>query len=231
MRIGTRVLYPEDVGVWDADFLQISVYNNMTDNLKIMKETAKKCRAAGFPYIMHPVGYSLLDPSMFEEIKLISAQADLGVILHDERSPEGRRIEGRNVEVFRSAVSELLITTRISFENATSTKDVRWFWDNYADSVTIDIGHVEEAGIDSSGFVKSLDAKTIDKIDYVHMHRNNGWHGGLTDHWPLLPNCREVIALRHLLKRKSAVGVLLEINETEEIGNSLRILREVRDSL
>jgi hypothetical protein len=231
MRIGTRVLYPEDVARWEADFLQISVYHSMTGNLGIMKDTVVKCRASGIRYVIHPVGYSLLDASMFSEIKIMAEEADLGMILHDERSSEGGRIEGRNLGIFRSAVEELRTVTDVSFENATSTKDVRWFWDNYADSITVDIGHVEEAGIDSSGFIKSLDDKTIDKIDYVHMHRNNGWHGGLTDHWPLLPDCREVFALRELLKRKNDVGVLLEINETEEIGESLKILREVRDSL
>jgi sugar phosphate isomerase/epimerase len=120
---------------------------------------------------------------------------------------------------------------RISFENATHVADVRWFWDNYAESITFDIGHAEVAGLDSIAFVRSLDDETVGKIEYVHVHRNNGLHGGITDHWPLTPGCREVEALRELLRRKSGIGVILELNETEQIGESLRILRHLRDEL
>ena len=119
----------------------------------------------------------------------------------------------------------------MSFENATDTQDVLWFWDHYADSVTLDIGHIEVAGFDSIEFVESLDRTIIDKIQYVHMHRNNGWRNGLTDHWYLTHECREVQALRELLREKSDVGILLEINETEMIADSLHILRNIRDEI
>jgi hypothetical protein len=62
------------------------------------------------------------------------------------------------------------------------------------------------------------------------MHRNGALRGGLTDHWPLLPGCRELQALRELLKRKRDVGVILEINETWETGTSLSLLRELREA-
>ena len=65
----------------------------------------------------------------------------------------------------------------------------------------------------------------------MHIHRNNGWHGGITDHWPLNPDCREVRAFRELIKRKPDVSVILEINETEMIGASLRLLSAIRDEL
>jgi sugar phosphate isomerase/epimerase len=121
--------------------------------------------------------------------------------------------------------------TPVSFENATDTRDVIWFWNNYADSITLDIGHVEVAGMDSVQFVNFLDTSLIDKIQYVHLHRNNGWRNGLTDHWYITPDCKEVKALKELLRRKQDVGIILEINETEKTEESLRILRQIRSVL
>jgi hypothetical protein len=80
-------------------------------------------------------------------------------------------------------------------------------------------------------FVRSLNRATIEKIHFVHMHRNNGLHGGITDHWPILPDCREYRALRELLRRKPHVSVLLEINEIEKIGESLKFLDMLRSDL
>jgi hypothetical protein len=51
----------------------------------------------------------------------------------------------------------------------------------------------------------------------------------LTDHWPLTRDCREVMALRELLRRKRNVAVLPEINDPDSMGESLVILREPRD--
>lgn len=72
-----------------------------------------------------------------------------------------------------------------------------------------------------------LHPEEVGRIEFVHMHRNNGLHGGITDHWPLRPDCREVRALRKLLARRSDVSVILELNEVEQIGESLDILRSL----
>ena len=37
MLIGSRVTYPEEVGLWNVEFLQISVYHFMKDNLNQMR--------------------------------------------------------------------------------------------------------------------------------------------------------------------------------------------------
>jgi len=68
----------------------------------------------------------------------------------------------------------------------------------------------------------------LSRVEYIHLHRNNGLRGGLTDHWPITRKCREVNALKELLKKKSDIKVILEINETEEIEENLRILGELR---
>jgi sugar phosphate isomerase/epimerase len=231
MVIGSRVLYPEEVGRWDAEILQISVYRGMKNNLKLMKKCAKRCRDAGIPYVIHPVSYFLLDNKRIKEIWEMAEWSDVAMILHDEKSHIGERLEGWNEMRYKRVLEEIKSITNVSFENATDTGDVLWFWDNYADSVTLDLGHVESSGLDSVEFVKALDNKIINKIQFVHMHRNNGLRGGLTDHWPLSPDCREMRALRELLQIKPDVSAILEINEVEQIGQSLEMLRALRSEL
>lgn len=231
MLIGTRVLYPDEVGVWDADFLQITVYRGMKDNLAFMRECVNRSRDRGIPYVIHPVGYMLSREDGFADIYFMAEQADKALIVHDEKSPDGTRLYGQHAARFRSVCNELRMLTHLSFENASDTGDIRWFWDTFAESVTLDIGHVEAAGIDSVAFVRSLTKDTVSKIQYVHIHRNNGMHGGITDHWPLMPNCRELKALAELLKLKADIKVILELNETEMIGESIEILKDLRNEL
>jgi hypothetical protein len=231
MLIGSRVTYPEEVGLWNVEFLQISVYHSMKDNLNQMRNCACMCKEAGIRYVVHPIEYFVLDKETFRDLKVMAECADLALILHDEKTFEGKRLTGEHEITFRTALNELRSVASISFENATDTMDVLWFWHKYADSITIDIGHVESAGLDSVEFVKSLDREIIEKIQFVHIHRNNGWRKGLTDHWPILPDCRELKALRELLKRKYDVGVILEINETEMILDNLNLLKKLRNEL
>ena len=231
MIIGSRILYPEEVGLWDAEFLQISVYRGMKDNLNLMRDCAQRCKEVGIRYVVHPVEYSPLREEVFKDIREMAEWSDLALILHDVKTPDGERLNGEYDIRFRSALEELVSITNVSFENATDTGDVRWFWSTYADSITLDIGHVESSGLDSVDFVRSLDDDSIKKIQFVHMHRNNGLHGGITDHWPLTPDCREIRAFKELIRKKPDVSVILEINETDMIGASLRLLSALRDEL
>jgi hypothetical protein len=229
MRIGTRILYPEETDYWNAELVQISVYRGMQKNIETMMNCARACKEAGIRYVIHPVRYSLLETEMRDEVTLMAECSDLALILHDERNPDGERLSGVNEKKFRNAIMELQSVTSVSFENATNTGDVKWFWDNFAESITLDIGHVESAGLDSVAFVESLDKAVIKNIHFVHMHRNNGLRGGITDHWPLSSDCREVSALKSLMNVHSQFSVFLEINEIEEIDQSLNILRSLRD--
>jgi sugar phosphate isomerase/epimerase len=229
MQIGTRITYTEEISLWDVDLLQISVYHGMKNNLERMKDCVNECRRRGIRYVIHPVLYSLFNDKMFQDIKIMAEWADLSIILHDEKTPDGGRITGDNKKRFKEMLSELKTVAVVSFENATDTRDVLWFWDEYAESITLDIGHLELAGLDSVAFVKSLSQGIVNRIHYVHMHRNNGWRNGLTDHWFLTPDCREVKALKALLERKQGIGVLLEINETEKTEENLKILRTLRN--
>ena len=231
MVIGTRVLYAEEVEYWNAELLQISVYHGMDKNIEMMEKTARACKEAGIRYVIHPVRYSLLQDEMLKDVLRMAEWADLALILHDERTPEGKRLSGRNETSFRNALKKLQSIIPVSIENAVDTGDIHWFWDNFAESVTLDIGHVEASGLNSVEFVNALDVTVLQKIQFVHIHRNNGLRGGITDHWPLSSGCREMKALKSLLQVKHDVNVILEINEIEQINESLNILRSLRDEM
>lgn len=225
------MLYPEEVEYWNADLLQVSIFRGMNGGLEFMRKCARACKNSGISYVIHPVKYSLLKKDIFEDLMEMAGLADLALILHDEKSPDGGRLEGESGDVFRKSLEKLSAVTHVSLENSADTADINWFWNNFADSITLDIGHVESSGLNSVEFVNALDEATINKIRFVHIHRNNGLRGGITDHWPLTPDCREISALRELIKIKPDVSVILEINEVEEINESLDILRTLRQGL
>jgi hypothetical protein len=219
---------PEQVHTWDLDIAQISFYKGSRFNLEHIKACVLACRKEGLSYVIHPVGYRITDTEMFNEINSVSAWADEALILHDERAADDRRLAGTDGQEFRKALNALTSRLHVSFENATHTKDIVWFWQHYADSVTIDLGHVESSGLDSIEFVKNLDREIVDKTEYIHMHRNGDFRNGLTDHWYLTPDCRELSALKEFINLKPDVSVILEINEIEMIEESLLLLREMR---
>ncbi|MGD2080203.1 MAG: hypothetical protein PVJ36_03630 [Nitrospirota bacterium] len=226
MRIAYRVTRPEDVGRWEGDFAQLSVYRHWEGSLPGAWECVRLLKEQGIRYVIHPVGYSVAAGGDQEKAVMELAEvADLGIILHDERSPGGGRLSGEREERFRRMIGELSKRTAVSFENANDTGDAPWFWERFAESVTLDIGHVEGAGFDSVKYVSELPAAVVEKIDYVHMHHNNGLRGGLTDHWPLREGCREMKALEALLGRRDGFDAILEINELDEVNESIRMLR------
>lgn len=228
MRIAYRVTRPEDVGRWEGDFAQVSVYRHWEGSLGRVDDNVALLRDKGVRYVMHPVGYSLLGGADEQEaLKRLAGLADLALILHDERAPDGGRIGGKHEKKFLRVLEELSGAAHVSFENANNSADAPWFWERFARNVTLDIGHVEAAGLDSVEYVKKLSDGIVERIDYVHMHHNNGLRGGLTDHWPLREGCRELAALRELLRRKTGFGVILEINELAEINDSIRLLRSM----
>lgn len=226
MRIAYRVTRPEDVGRWEGDFAQLSVYRHWEGSLAGAWECVRLFKEKGVRYVIHPVGYSAAAGGDQEKALMGLAEvADLGIILHDERSPGGGRLAGEHEERFRKVIGEISRMTAVSFENANNTGDAPWFWERFAESVTVDIGHVEAAGFDSVRYVSELPSAVVEKIDYVHMHHNNGLRGGLTDHWPLVEGCREMKALEALLTRRKGFDAILEINEIEETNESIRLLR------
>ena len=228
MLAGYRITVPREAGRFMADLVQISVYRGMKDNAKRVAACARACREIGRPYVIHPVNYILgnEDPEVLSELKAMARWSDLGFIFHDEVAPDGGRVTGEMAETLRKNVEKLKVP--ISFEDAVNIGDVLWFWKNFAASVTLDVGHLESAGIDSLEFVRQLDPGTLGKIDFVHMHRKHLLRGGLADHWPLIPGCRELLALEELVRSRPSVRAILELNE-DETEDSLKLLYALKE--
>lgn len=231
MRIGTRIFNPIEVNLWDVEILQITFYSGMEGNLKRMEECARMCRERKIPYVIHPVSYSILDDRVSDDLKVMAKWAERGLILHDVRGENGERLAGFEETRFRRMLDQLSEFTTVSFENATATEDVVWFWKSFATSITLDIGHLEAAGIDSLDFVRALDKGMLDRIEYVHIHRYNGSGVAIPDHWPLTRECREVEALKELLKKRQDLSVILEVNDTARVEDNLDLLKRIREEV
>lgn len=198
-----------------------------------MLKTVDACKSAHIRYVIHPVEYGLseLRPErrkiLMDDLHVMALQADLALIIHDESMQGGKRLAGEAADTYRQGLAELSRLCLVSIENAGANKDIKWFWREYAGSITLDIGHLEVAGIDSVDFVRTLEPDLLDAIDFVHMHRVNGIRGGIRDHWGLTEDCRELRALKELLARKKGLRVILEIIEAEDVGKSLDLLRSL----
>lgn len=237
MQVGYRITTPEDIKLGTADLFQISVYHRApVDNLERVIACACACNKADKPYVVHPVNYFLLDedPDTFEDLTDIAKWAGAALLLHDEviwqTTSSGiqlNRLEGEDEKKFRGRLEILEKICKVSFEDAVNVKDAPWFWKNFAHSVTIDIGHLESAGINSLKFVNSLEPEILAKVEFCHMHRKHEIRYGLADHWPLVPGCRELDALEALLEKRPDLKVILELNP-DELLDSLHMLQELK---
>jgi sugar phosphate isomerase/epimerase len=239
MEIGYRVAFKNEVGCFPADLVQISYWKRFGPTLEQIEETVGRCQTLGVRYVIHPV-FTLLSETRpghreknREELTRLATLTDLGLIVHDETLPGGARLKDKDLEAYRNTLEYLKGLCPVSVENATNTADIEWFWREMGGPITLDVGHFEASGIDSIEKMDALPEAFLSRVDYVHMHHNNGKHGDgkITDHWPLTVECREVQALRKLLRRKQNVSVILEVNEMEQLGESLAILHEIRESL
>jgi len=234
VKIGYRVAAKEDINRYPADLVQISYWKRFGPSLEEIREMASACREISLSYVIHPVFTPLSEtrPGLREEnlmeLTALAEMADLGLILHDETGRNGDRLSGRRLKQYRETLERLSSLCPLSIENANNTRDIDWFWREMGGSITLDMGHFESSGIDSVQKVRSLPKEFLNRLDYVHMHRKNGDHGGILDHWPLTRNCREVHALEALLQRKKGISVILEVNEMDQVGESLNILEGIR---
>jgi sugar phosphate isomerase/epimerase len=228
-----RVTQPHEIGLFSADFLQVSVFRRWPNALETMLKTVDACRSANIRYVIHPVEYSLceLRPEhrriIMDDLHVMALHTDLALIIHDESTQAGKRLTNEAADAYRQGLAELSRLCVVSIENAGANKDVKWFWREYAESITLDIGHLEIAGIDSVDFVATLEPDLLEAIDFVHLHRVNGLRGGIRDHWGLTEGCRELRALEELLARKKGLRVILEIIEAEDLEKSLNLLRSL----
>lgn len=233
MLYGYRITNKEEVGLYDVDLIQVSFYNGWGIGLRELEEITSLCKEKKIKYVIHPVNFFLSETrpkereETMEALRLMARWTDMALIMHDEGVPLGGRLFGLWEKNYRDALYELEEICKVSIENANNSYDAKWFWRNFASSITIDIGHLEAAGIDSYKAVRDFPSDLLNRLEFVHLHRNNGLRAGLTDHWPITRKCREVKALEGLLKIKSDIKVILEVNETEAIEENLRILEEI----
>ena len=233
MKIGYRVAYKDEVGTHPADLVQISYWKRFGPTLEEVEETAARCRELKLPYVIHPVFTPLSETrpahreKNLKELTRLARLTDLGLIVHDETMPGGERLTGERLLQYQETLTYLTTLCPVSLENATNTVDIDWFWRRIPGPITLDLGHFEASGVDSVQRMATLPESLLSRVNYVHMHRNNGKHGdgNITDHWPLTESCAEVGALRTLLRRKKDLLVILEVNELDQMGESLSILR------
>ncbi len=245
MKIGYRIIRPVDVGTQPVSFAQISLWRvadwgvaagdqGVTEAI----ETARICRKLGIRTVFHPLEYPLTNKhaaQTLEVMRRLAAAADLGIIIHDEGGAGGKRLTAAEAEQYEQHVGAMSRLCHISIENSYNSGDISWFWERFVLpapnqlSVTLDIGHLELAGLDSVDFVKNMPNDLLDRITFVHMHHHDSaGYGAVKDHRPLLPDCREIKALKELLKRKQDLWVILELDSKEEgMRRSIQLLENL----
>ncbi len=248
MEIGYRIIRPSDVGLHPLRFAQISLWRvaswGVADGERAVTEAveiALECKRRGIRTVFHPLEYPLANEHAYATITVLrrlAAASDLGLIIHDEGGPGGRRLAEAEAAVFEKHLSEISRLCPVSIENAFNSNDGLWFWERFvapADgrvSITLDIGHLESAGVDSIAFVRDMPEHLARRVNFVHMHHKAEERFGVMDHWPLVPGCRELEALKVLLSRKRELWVVLELEAKEEGGvrESIKLLQRIERS-
>jgi len=244
MEIGYRIMRPDDIGAQPLKFAQISLWKaadwGVSDGDRAVSEAismAEKCRKQGIRTVFHPLEYSLSNQQAektAEVFRRLSHASDLGIIIHDEGGEDGDRLSSKRAAAYEHQVRTIAGLCHVSIENSFHSKDILWFWERFvlslqADvSITIDIGHLETAGVDSITFISELPQPMVDRVRFVHIHHQGEERYGVKDHWPLVPGCRELDALQALLRRKRDLFVILELDAwQDEHGESIQLLRDL----
>jgi sugar phosphate isomerase/epimerase len=244
MQLGYRIVRPSDVGMQPLLLAQISLWRaaawGVAEGEQAVREAieiAAACKVRGIRTVFHPLEYPLTGVQAKQTVgvmRRLALASDLGIIIHDEGGANGRRLSESEEAQFEENLFALSRSCPISIENAFNSGDATWFWERFvvhapkSVSITIDIGHLESAEIDSISFMDTMPERLAERVSFVHMHHKAEERYGIKDHWPLLPDCREIAALRTLIKRKNGLQVILELDASEEgMGQSIELLKEL----
>jgi hypothetical protein len=244
MEIGYRIIRPDDVGKQPLQLAQISLWRVASWRIAVGQqavrdamEIAAVCKERGIRTVYHPIEYPLtgdLAPRSLDVMQRLAVTSDLGMIIHDESSADGKRLSTDDEQIYEQNVLKLSRICPISIENAINSNDVTWFWERFVlqapknVSITIDIGHMESADIDSIAYVRQMPEHFVQRISYLHLHHKAEERYGIKDHWPLISGCREIEALKVLLKRKPDIRVILELNAAKSgMGKSIELLKNL----
>ena len=245
MQLGYRIVRPGDVGTQPLQLAQISLWRaaswGVAEGEQAVTEAiemAAACKARGIRTVFHPLEYPLTGGQAKHSLgvmRRLAEASDLGIIIHDEGGAEGRRLSAAEEDQFEKNLFAVSNLCPVSVENAFNSGDATWFWERFvvhapeSVSITIDIGHLESADIDSISFMDTLPERLAERVSFVHMHHKAEERYGIKDHWPLAPNCREIVALKGLMKRKKGLLVILELDAAEEgMGRSIELLKELQ---
>ncbi len=245
MKIGYRIIRPSDVGTQTVKFAQISLWRKadwgVSDGDRGVQEaieTAKACRKRDIRTVYHPLEYPLtgaLASESTEVMRKLAAQSDLGIIVHDEGGEGRSRLTDKEAEQYEANVKTISGLCPVSIENSYNSGDITWFWKRFVlpmqetVSITIDIGHLEGAGIDSTAFIRQLPDSLVNRIRFVHIHHHDPFASGVKDHRPLIAGCREIEALKILGQRKKNLWVIVELDAAAAgMGDSIGLLEQVK---
>ena len=244
MEIGYRIIRPEDVGTQPLRFAQISLWRSaswgVADGERAVQqaiEIAAACKEKNIRTVFHPLDYPMTGSQAGETLAImrrLAASSDLGIIIHDEGGMAGTRLTPAEETSFEENLAALSGLCPVSIENAFNSGDVTWFWERFVVpsaenvSITLDIGHLESADIDSLSFIKAMPTRLAERIKFAHMHHKAGERYGIKDHWPLVPGCKEIAALRGLLERRPDVHVVLELDSAKDgMQQSIELLKSI----
>jgi hypothetical protein len=244
MHLGYRIIRPSDIGTQSVNFAQISLWRKadwgVSDGERGVLEamaTARTCRQQGIRTVFHPLEYPMTGKhadATVDMMRQLATTSDLGIIIHDEGGEDGR-LTGAEAVQYGVNVRAVSRHCPVSIENSYNSIDITWFWERFVlpmpetVTITLDIGHLELAGINSVVFVRELPPVLLSRLQFVHIHHHDGnsthW---VRDHRPLVPGCREVEALKLLLSRKQDLWVIVELDASEQgMAESIELLRQV----
>ena len=245
MELGYRIIRPDDVGKYPLPFAQISLWRtanwDVADGEEAVRQAiaiAQRCKTRGIRTVFHPLEYPLTGeraPQTLEVMLRLATVSDLGIIVHDEGGKDRQRLSVAEADTYEKNVMEISGLCHLSIENSYDSGDSTWFWERFVVpappgvSITLDIGHLELAGLDSVLFIRDLPQRFIERIKFAHLHHHD--HRGpreVQDHKPLVSGCREIEALKVLLARKSDIRIVLELDAAEDgMRQSIELLKNL----
>lgn len=242
MELGYRIIRPQDVGSQPLLFAQISLWRaaawGVADGERAVMEAieiASACTARGIRTVFHPLEYPLTGEYAAQTLgvmRRLAEASDLGIIIHDEGGVNGKGLSAAEESEFERNLAVISSLCPVSIENAFNSGDITLFWERFVVpapqnvSITLDIGHLESADIDAITFIRDLPERLASRVNFAHMHHKAEERYGIKDHWPLVAGCREIAALKELLKRRPGVRVVLELDAAEDgMGRSIELLK------
>jgi len=145
----------------------------------------------GIRTVFHPLEYPLANgdfQNMLDVMRRLAGASDLAIIIHDDRGINNKRLSTDEEQIFEENLAEISSFCSVSIENAFNSGDATWIWERFVVpaprnvSITLDIGHLESADIDSIAFIGDLPERIVERIQFAYMHHKAEERYGIEDH-------------------------------------------------